>query len=96
MPRGVFHPELPSSGLRLLHRIMIRKTGKILSGFALLLIGAILALPLVPGPGIPIMILGLVILADHFPWARRIIDWGKAKLEGVAKKHQQPTRVDKI
>lgn len=74
---------------------MIRKTGKILSGFALLLIGAILALPLVPGPGIPIMILGLVILSEHFPWARRIIDWGKAKLEGVTKKHQQPTRVDK-
>lgn len=74
---------------------MIRKTGKILSGFALLLIGAILALPLVPGPGIPIMVLGLVILSDHFPWAKRIIDWGKAKLEGFTKKQPQPTRVDK-
>lgn len=70
---------------------MIRKTGRIIAGFGLLLIGAILALPLVPGPGIPIMVLGLVILAEHFPWAKRIIDWGKAKLEGITKKRKSAT-----
>ena len=65
---------------------MIRKTGRILAGFGLILLGAVLALPFVPGPGIPLMILGLVILAEHFPWARRLTDWGKAKIEGLKKK----------
>lgn len=61
-----------------------------MSGLALLLIGAVLAIPFVPGPGIPLMIIGLVILAEHFPWARRIIDWGKAKLEGISARKQSP------
>jgi hypothetical protein len=60
----------------------LKKALRILGGFGLILVGFVLALPFVPGPGIPLMILGLVILGDHFPWARRIVDWGKSKLEG--------------
>jgi hypothetical protein len=61
----------------------VKKVVRIGSGFALILVGAILALPLVPGPGIPLMILGLVILSEHFHWARRLTEWGKQKLEGI-------------
>jgi hypothetical protein len=48
-------------------------------GFLLLLAGLLLSIPGVPGPGIAIIILGLIILADHFHWARRLLDWAKRK-----------------
>lgn len=59
----------------------MKKILRIMSGFGLLLVGFVLALPFVPGPGIPLMVLGLVILGEHFPWAKRLVEWGKAKLE---------------
>jgi hypothetical protein len=55
----------------------VRKHLRIAIGFAALVAGAVLALPLVPGPGIPLMALGLVMLSDHFEWARRSLDWAK-------------------
>jgi hypothetical protein len=55
----------------------VRKHLRIAVGFAALVAGAVLALPLVPGPGIPLMALGLVMLSDHFEWARRSLDWAK-------------------
>ncbi len=59
----------------------MRRLYRTIFGFTLLVVGFILALPFVPGPGIPLMILGLVVLAENFPWARRIVDWAKHKLE---------------
>lgn len=52
---------------------------RIAGGFGLLLVGGLLALPGVPGPGIPIMLLGLVLLSSHFAWAKRAMDWLKAR-----------------
>jgi hypothetical protein len=49
------------------------------AGFTLVGVGLIMALPGVPGPGIVVIILGLVILAEHYHWARRLLDWGKSK-----------------
>jgi len=63
--------------------IRIRKHLRIALGFLALLAGAVLALPLVPGPGFPLMLVGLVILADHFEWARRCLDWAKRKWQRV-------------
>jgi len=60
-----------------------RKQLRIALGFLALLAGAILALPLVPGPGIPLMLLGLVMLSDHFEWARRSLDWAKRKWQRI-------------
>lgn len=58
---------------------MIRATGylvwrllRILLGFTLLIAGAFLSLPGVPGPGIVIIFLGLGILSRDFHWAERI------------------------
>jgi xanthosine utilization system XapX-like protein len=61
----------------------VRKLIRLTLGFTLLVIGFILSLPLVPGPGIALMILGLVILGEHVPWARRLLDWAKRKLKGA-------------
>jgi hypothetical protein len=56
---------------------------KVAAGFALLIVGGMLALPGVPGPGIPILLLGLLLLSDHFAWARRALAWLKGKAAGL-------------
>ena len=48
----------------------------------MLALGFVMALPLVPGPGILIMIGGLMLLAEDYHWARRTLDWGKRKWRG--------------
>jgi len=60
-----------------------RKHLRIALGFLTLLAGAVLALPLVPGPGFALILLGLVILSDHFEWARRSLDWAKRKWQKI-------------
>ena len=55
-----------------------RKLG-VVTGFLLVSVGLILAIPGVPGPGIPIVLLGLVILSSHFFWAKWLLDWAKQK-----------------
>jgi hypothetical protein len=57
----------------------LRKALRIAAGFALIVVGAILAVPGIPGPGIPIFLLGLLLLSDHFEWARRLIAWFRTK-----------------
>ena len=44
-------------------------------GIALVLVGFILALPLVPGPGLLVMFVGLTVLSTEFEWARRLRNW---------------------
>jgi hypothetical protein len=56
---------------------------RIFLGFAALLVGIVLALPLVPGPGIAFILLGLVLLSGHFTWAKRLLDWAKRKGQSV-------------
>jgi hypothetical protein len=55
-----------------------RKLG-VVTGFLLVSVGLILAIPGVPGPGIPIVLLGLVIISSHFSWAKRLLDWARQK-----------------
>lgn len=57
----------------------IQPVMKLIAGFVFLLIGIVLALPGIPGPGILIMLLGLWLLSDHFVWARKTLGWAKRK-----------------
>jgi Flp pilus assembly protein TadB len=41
--------------------------------FALLLAGVVLSLPLVPGPGLPLIAVALAMLALEFAWAERLL-----------------------
>jgi uncharacterized protein (TIGR02611 family) len=57
---------------------MLRQTiraSRVVLGIALVLVGIVLALPLVPGPGIPIIVVGLTVLSTEFEWARRLRNW---------------------
>ena len=69
----------------------IRNILRIGFGFVLLAVGLILSIPLVPGPGIVVIILGLVILSSHFDWARRLLDWAKQKAASVVDRVKRPT-----
>jgi hypothetical protein len=54
---------------------MLRHTiraSRLVLGAVLILFGAVLALPLVPGPGVVIMFIGLGVLGTEFEWARRL------------------------
>jgi uncharacterized protein (TIGR02611 family) len=65
------------------------RTGKavrIVTGFAVLAAGLIMAVPFVPGPGIAVIIAGLIILSPHFDWARRLLDWAKRKTDPIRKR----------
>ncbi|MGD0199699.1 MAG: PGPGW domain-containing protein [Bryobacteraceae bacterium] len=64
----------------------MRKIARIVAGFVLLGVGLIMAIPGVPGPGIAVIVLGLILLAEHFHWARRALDWAKQKAEYVRDK----------
>ena len=58
---------------------VMRKQLRICGGFLALLAGLILALPFVPGPGIPLVLVGLLLISDEFPWAKRSLAWAKRK-----------------
>ena len=60
----------------------MRRPLRILGGFALLVLGGILALPGVPGPGIVLIVMSLFLLSEHFAWARKTMAWIKERAAG--------------
>ena len=50
----------------------VRRVFLVLAGFTLLLLGMIMIFT--PGPGTPVILLGLGLLAAEFVWARRVMD----------------------
>ena len=56
----------------------VRRAFRIISGFTLLLVGAIMVIT--PGPGWLTIFLGLSLLAAEFVWARRLMN--RIKREG--------------
>lgn len=67
----------------------LRAILRIASGISLVIIGVVgLILPIMPGW--IFLIPGLVILAEYFPPAQRLLDWAKAKMESVKEKVKKP------
>jgi uncharacterized protein (TIGR02611 family) len=64
----------------LLHTVrQARRVFLVLAGFTLLLLGIVMIFT--PGPGTPVILLGLGLLAAEFVWARRVMD--RLKREAV-------------
>ena len=64
---------------------MLRNTiraSRIVLGLALVILGVVLALPGVPGPGLLVMFVGLTVLGADFEWARRLRD----RLQGALRR----------
>jgi uncharacterized protein (TIGR02611 family) len=55
----------------------VRRGGVFLVGTALLVAGA--AMLVLPGPGIAVMLLGLVVLSAEFLWAKRVLAWARER-----------------
>ena len=55
----------------------VRRGGVFLVGSALLVAGA--AMLVLPGPGIAVMLLGLVVLSAEFQWAKRVLAWARER-----------------
>jgi hypothetical protein len=51
------------------------RIGRVLVGLVLMLVGGVLSLPGIPGPGILLVIGGLTLLGREFHWARRANEW---------------------
>jgi uncharacterized protein (TIGR02611 family) len=56
----------------------VRRFFKILGGFTLLLVGIVMVFT--PGPGWPVIFLGLTVLAAEFVWAKKLMN--RMKHEG--------------
>jgi uncharacterized protein (TIGR02611 family) len=61
----------------------VRRVFLIVAGFTLLLLGIIMVFT--PGPGTPVILLGLGLLAAEFVWARRLME--RIKREGARLKN---------
>jgi Putative transmembrane protein (PGPGW) len=62
---------------------------KLIAGFALLVIGGVLSIPGIPGPGILLIIAGLWLLRDHFPWAGKALAWAKERMEQLRRRRSR-------
>jgi uncharacterized protein (TIGR02611 family) len=55
-------------------RTVARKVAIFILGWVLIVVGLVLALPGVPGPGLLIAMVGLLILASEYQWAKRLVE----------------------
>ncbi|MDX1983995.1 MAG: PGPGW domain-containing protein [Bryobacteraceae bacterium] len=68
----------------------MKKIVRITIGFILIPVGLVLSIPGIPGPGLAIAFVGLVMLADYFEWARRMVAWTKAKFHKILHRDKAP------
>ncbi len=62
---------------------MLKRTvrmGRVVVGILLVVVGLVLALPFVPGPGLVLVFVGLTVLGDEFEWARRLREWVRTRI----------------
>jgi len=62
----------------------VRRIVKVILGFLLIVVGLLLSIPGVPGPGLALVALGLLLLSEQFPWARRILEWAKGRFRALS------------
>jgi len=60
---------MANQSLKIAKRVLL-----IVSGFTLLAAGLVMSVPLVPGPGLLVVVGALAILAVEFVWARRLLE----------------------
>jgi uncharacterized protein (TIGR02611 family) len=59
------------------------RVGRVVVGGILLIVGVVLSLPLVPGPGVLLVVVGLGFLSHEFEWARRLRDWAHQQFHRI-------------
>jgi uncharacterized protein (TIGR02611 family) len=64
----------------------VRRGGIFLVGMSLLIAGA--AMLVLPGPGIAVILLGLVVLSAEFKWAQRALAWMRERFTDLKEQAQ--------
>jgi uncharacterized protein (TIGR02611 family) len=64
----------------------IKRGGVFLIGMTVLVAGA--AMLVLPGPGIAVILLGLVVLSAEFKWAQRTLAWARDRFTAVKQEAQ--------
>jgi uncharacterized protein (TIGR02611 family) len=64
----------------------VRRGGVFLAGMTLLIAGA--AMLVLPGPGIAVILLGLVVLSAEFKWAQQALGWVRERFTGLKEQAQ--------
>lgn len=64
----------------------VRRGGVFLVGTTLLVAGA--AMLVLPGPGIAVILLGLVVLSAEFQWAKRVLAWVRERATDLKEQAQ--------
>jgi uncharacterized protein (TIGR02611 family) len=64
----------------------VRRGGVFLVGMTLLLAGA--AMLVLPGPGIAVILLGLVVLSAEFKWAQQVLAWMRERFTDLKEQAQ--------
>lgn len=67
-----------------------KKLLRLLIGTILIVVGLVLSMPLVPGPGVAVIILGLSVLSTEFEFARRIMKRIKEGVRHVIRRGHGP------
>jgi uncharacterized protein (TIGR02611 family) len=65
-------------------KVVLKRAIVSVAGFGLIILGLVLSVPGVPGPGLLVMFVGLVVLAKEFHWARRLIESLRHRFPRVA------------
>ena len=64
----------------------VRRGGVFLAGMTLLIAGA--AMLVLPGPGIAVILLGLVVLSAEFKWAQQVLAWTRERFTDLKEQAQ--------
>ena len=64
----------------------VRRGGVFLVGSALVLAGS--AMLVLPGPGIAVILLGLVVLSAEFQWAKNVLAWARERFSDIRNQAQ--------
>lgn len=62
------------------------RASRIAGGIVLVLVGLVLSLPLVPGPGLLCIFGGVTVLSGEFEWARRLREWMRETFHRVLRR----------
>jgi uncharacterized protein (TIGR02611 family) len=66
----------------------VRRGGVFLVGMTLLIAGA--AMLVLPGPGIAVILAGLVVLSAEFLWAKRVLAWARERFDTIKDQARWP------
>jgi uncharacterized protein (TIGR02611 family) len=77
-------------------RNRIVRIGVATFGFLVVLAGLVMSVPLVPGPGILVVAIGLTILALEFAWAERLLERTVDELERAGRTVGKASRTQQL